>query len=132
MCEKNCVWILYYFNFERNYDVLKSKIPCILLNKNINFDKDETESKMGNLTRCFRETNFARFRSCKNFKLKVKLWWLGTRERKNEAFCTIYFVQRKFLTFEFYLNVQCIEYTFGIYIFLHMNKNYFIHFSACL
>ena len=23
--EQNCVWLFYYFNFERNYDVLKSK-----------------------------------------------------------------------------------------------------------
>ena len=38
-----------YFNFERNYDVLKSKSPCILLNKNINFNKNETESKMKSL-----------------------------------------------------------------------------------
>ena len=29
----------YYFNFERNYDVLQSKSSCILLNKNINFNK---------------------------------------------------------------------------------------------
>ena len=34
--------LLFYFafaflNFERNYDVLKSKRPCILLNKSINF-----------------------------------------------------------------------------------------------
>ena len=27
------MWLLYYFNFERNYDVLKSKSPCILLRK---------------------------------------------------------------------------------------------------
>ena len=27
--------LFYYFNFERNYDVLKSKSPCILLNKNV-------------------------------------------------------------------------------------------------
>ena len=32
-----CVWLFYYFNFERNY-VLKSKILCILLNKNINLN----------------------------------------------------------------------------------------------
>ena len=40
------MWLLYYFSFERNYDVLKSKGPCILLDKNINFNKNETESKM--------------------------------------------------------------------------------------
>ena len=26
------MWLFYYFNFERNYDNLKSKGPCILLN----------------------------------------------------------------------------------------------------
>ena len=34
------------FKFERSYDVLKSKSPCTLLKKNINFAKNETESKM--------------------------------------------------------------------------------------
>ena len=34
-----------------SYDVLKSKSPCILLNKKIKFDKNETEeSKMENIT----------------------------------------------------------------------------------
>ena len=51
------MWLFYYFNFERNYDVLKSKSPCILLNKNINFNKNKTESKMENPTHSFRETN---------------------------------------------------------------------------
>ena len=50
------MWLFYYFNFERNYDVLKSKSPCILLNKYMNFNKNETESKMENATRSFRET----------------------------------------------------------------------------
>ena len=53
------MWLFYYFNFEKNYDVLKSKIPYILLNKNINFNKNETESKMENPTHSFGETNFA-------------------------------------------------------------------------
>ena len=35
-----------YFNFERNYDVLKSESSYILLNQNINFNKSETESKL--------------------------------------------------------------------------------------
>ena len=43
---ENCVWLFYYFNFERNYDALKLKSPCILLNKNIYFNKNEMESKM--------------------------------------------------------------------------------------
>ena len=51
------MWLFYYFNFERNHDVLKSKSPCILLNKYVNFNKNETESKMENLTHSFREMN---------------------------------------------------------------------------
>ena len=51
------MWLFYYFNFEMNYDVSKSKSPCILLNKNINFKKNETELKMENLTHSFRNTN---------------------------------------------------------------------------
>ena len=31
--EQNYGWLFYYFYFERNYDVLKSKSRCILLNK---------------------------------------------------------------------------------------------------
>ena len=36
--------------YEKNYGVLKLKIPCILLNKNTYFNKNETESKMENPT----------------------------------------------------------------------------------
>ena len=31
--EQSCLWLFYHFNFERSYDILKSKSPCILLNK---------------------------------------------------------------------------------------------------
>ena len=51
------MWLFYNFNFERNYDNLKSKSPCILLNKNTNFNKNEKESKMENPPHSFRETN---------------------------------------------------------------------------
>ena len=50
------MWFFYYFNFERNYDVLKSKSSFILLNKNINFNKNETESKMEYPAHSFRES----------------------------------------------------------------------------
>ena len=86
--EQNCVWLFYHFNFERNYDVLKSKSPYILLSKNINFNKDEAGSKMENPTHSFRETNLE---ACalavyKNYKLKVKLWWAGGWKIKIRAF----------------------------------------------
>ena len=44
--EHSCVSLFYYFDFERNYDVLMSKNPCILLNKNMNFNLNAMESKM--------------------------------------------------------------------------------------
>ena len=44
--------------FEGNYDALKSISSCMLLNKNKNFNKNETELKMENPTHSFREMNF--------------------------------------------------------------------------
>ena len=43
---QNCVWLFYYFYFERNYHTLKSKSPWFLLSKKISFNKNETESTM--------------------------------------------------------------------------------------
>ena len=79
------MWHFYYFNFARSYDVLKSKSPRILLNKNINFNKNETEWEMKNPTHSFRKNNLVL--QCKqNYKLKVKLRCVGARKRKNGAF----------------------------------------------
>ena len=69
--------MFYHFNFERNYDVFKLKRPCILLTKNINFNKNEIESKMENPTHSFREMSLMYFNSYNNRKLKVKLWCIG-------------------------------------------------------
>ena len=51
------VLLFYYFNFERNYGVLETKSPYIFLNKNINFIKNETESKIENPSHSLTETN---------------------------------------------------------------------------
>ena len=53
--EQNYVQLFYYFKLERSYDDLKSKSPCILLNKNINFNKNEMEWKMENPTQFYRD-----------------------------------------------------------------------------
>ena len=97
--EQNCVWLFYYFNFESSYDVLKSKSPCILLNKNINFHKNEAESKIENPhTLLERRT-----------KLKVKLWWVGVRKRKTRTFFVPFiFSEGKF--FKICVLSQCIAY----------------------
>ena len=116
------MWLFYYFNFEMNYDDLKSKSTCILLTENINFDKNETKSIMENSTYSFRETNMW-LSSYKSRKLKVKLWWIGARERKQ--------IYAFFLRFVFFFNVLGIEYTFRKYIILKNKKYYFMHF-CCL
>ena len=51
----NYVWFFYYFYFEKNYDVLKSKSLYFWLNKNIKFNKIEIESKIENPKHSFRE-----------------------------------------------------------------------------
>ena len=68
-----------------NYDVLKSKSPCVYLNKEIDFNKNNAESKMENCRHSFREMNLA-LKPYKNRKLKVKVWWVRARERKKSAF----------------------------------------------
>ena len=108
-----------YFNFERNYNVLRSKSPCILMNKNINFSKNETESKMEYPTHSFRETLC--FSSYKNRKLKVNLWWVGARQRKKRTclFCP----KEIFLTFVFYLNLYSVLNTLSEYTYFYISKN---------
>ena len=55
----NCGWLFHYFNFERNYDVLKLKTPFISLSQNIDFNINKMESKMENPTQSFREMKLA-------------------------------------------------------------------------
>ena len=81
----------YYFNFERNYGVLNSKSLCILLKENMkgNRKMPETESKMENLTRSITRQTLC-FNSYKKRKVKVKLWWVGAREKKGHLSLIVY------------------------------------------
>ena len=98
----NCVPLFYYFNFEQNYDSLKSKSLSILLNTTINFNKNEGELKMGNPTYSFREMNLVlQLIYESQIKSKTAMSW-SSRKIKGGIFCIVYFVRRKFL---FYLNV---------------------------
>ena len=88
------MWLFYYFNLERNYDVLKLKSPCILLNKNINFNKNEMKSKMENPTHSFRETKLV-FQLIYESQIKSKtvMSW-SSRKKKEDIFyvlcqCTV-------------------------------------------
>ena len=74
--------VFYYFNFENNYEFfffLRSKSPCILLNKNIALIKTKPNRKW-KIPHTFLERRT--FSSHKNRKLKIKLWWVAARERK--------------------------------------------------
>ena len=90
------MWLFYYFDFKRNYDDIKSKGPCILLNKNINFNKNETDNRKWKIT----HTVLGRRRLCfslyKNRKLKVKLMIWSLRKKIEGIFCTAYFVRSNF------------------------------------
>ena len=99
---------LIYFNFERSYDVLKSKSSYILLNKSINFNKNRTESKMENLTHTFRETNLV-FHLIQESQIKSKtvMSWIS-RKKKESIFCIVYFVRREFFNISFLS--QCLVY----------------------
>ena len=116
---KLCLAVL-WFLFWKNYDVLKWKIPCFWYNKNINFIKLRLNRKwkiphtiLKGWTMCF-----------SSYKGKAVISW---SEIKKREFFVTFFVPRKF-----FLNFCCIEYTFRIYILLHIKKDYFIHFCCLL
>ena len=67
------MWLFCYFNFERNYDVLKSKNLYVFFNKEINFKENETESKMENKHTVLDRRTCASASPYQNRKLKVKL-----------------------------------------------------------
>ena len=51
--------LFYDFNFGKIYEVLKSKSQYLLMNKNINFNKNKMELKMVNPKHAFAETTLA-------------------------------------------------------------------------
>ena len=106
------MWLFLCFDFERSYNVLKSKIRCIFLNKNINFNKNKMELKIENPTLCFS--------SYKNRKLKIKLWWVRARERKKRAFFVSFILSEGN-----FFNICVLSQSFAY------QKTYFTHF-CCL
>ena len=89
------MWLFYYFSFERNYDILRSKISCFLLNRNINLTKTKRDRR-SEIPQTLLERRTLCFTSYKNHELKVKLWWFGARQRRTSVFFKVYFVRRNF------------------------------------
>ena len=77
--EQNCLWLFYYFNFERNYDVLKSKSSCIYWTKTLTSIKAKQNPKLKIPHTVLERRTFC-FISYENHKIKVKLWWVGACE----------------------------------------------------
>ena len=88
-----CVAFL-LFKFEGKYYALKSKSPYFFLNKNINFNKNETESQMENPTHKFKKPlNFSKRNICSNI--------------------SVYSVLNKLLEYKyFYISKNITSYTF--------------------
>ena len=130
--EQNCVWLFYYFDFERNYDVLKSKTPSFLLNKNIKFIKNETESKMENPTHSSRVMHHV-LQLVEELQIKSKtVMSLSSWKKKECISCNVYFVQRKLFENICVLS-QCIvlnELSKYIYFYLSKKITSYI-FVAC-
>ena len=104
---KLCVDFLFlnFSNFERNYDVLKSKNLCILLNKNISFNKNETEFKMGNSTHSFKDMNLVLHLIKLQIKSKTVMSWSLRKKKGGIFFYRLFCPEGFFLIFVFYLNV---------------------------
>ena len=115
------MWLFCYFDFERSYQVLKSKSPCILLNKKINFI-----SKLENPTHSFRETYIV-LQLLQKSKIKSKTVMSWSSQKKIEGiFLLLAFFKVCVLS-------QCIVYWIhfqNIHTFTYQ-EHYFIHF-CCL
>ena len=90
------------------YYILKLNTPCIVLNKNINFNKNQAKSKMKNPKHTLLERRTLCFSSYKNRKLKIKMRWVGARERNKEHYLLRLYCQ-KGISLRFVLS-RCIVY----------------------
>ena len=86
---------------------------------------NKTESKMKNPSHSFRETTLC-FSSCKNHKLKVKPWWVGTHKRKKRVLFVPFILSEEYF-FNICVLSQCIVYWLhfqNIYIFIYQKTLY--------
>ena len=83
--------------------------PCILLNRNVNFKKNETESKMQNPTHSFGETNLM-LQLIQESQIKSKTVMSWSSQKKNEGiFCRVY--------------LYCVLNTLSEYTYFFISKN---------
>ena len=111
------------FNFERNYDVSKSKNPSFLLNKKVNFNKNETGSIIENPSHAFRETNLVLQPILESrIKYKSVIIW-SSRTKKECIFSRVYILS------------QCVEYWINfqnIFTFAYQKTQFYTLFCLFL
>ena len=113
----------YYFSFERNYDVLTSKSPCILLTKDLTLIKTKRNWKW-KIPHTSLERQTLGFSSYKNRKLKVKLWWGGARQRKKRAFLVPFVLsERNFFKNLCFISMYSVLNTLSEYTYFYISKN---------
>ena len=109
---------------------LKSKSPCILMNKNINFNENKKESKMENLTHSFRETNFV-LQLIKESKIKSKTVMTWVAKEKRWHFLYRLFCPKEFFCIRFILMYKVLN-TLSEYTYFYISKNISLYnFTAC-
>ena len=113
---------LSYFNFERNYDVLKSKSSCILLNQNFNFNKNETESKMENPTQRFKRERKLVLQLIQEPQIKKNCDKRKLAEETRGHFWTIYFVRRTFFLHLCFISMYSLLNTLSEYTYIYTSK----------
>ena len=119
------------FNFERNYDVSKSKKIVHFFEQKYKLWLKTKRNRKWKIPQTLLERRTLCFSWYKNRELKVKLWLVGARERKEECiFCNDYYLRGDFFKhFFFYLNVYSVLNKFSIYIFLYISKNITLYTS---
>ena len=92
------------FLFSKELWRFEVRVHVFVEKKIYKVNKNETESKMENPTHTFRARWTMCSNSYKNCNLKVKLWWVGARERKNSVKRKFIFSKICFWIFAFYPN----------------------------
>ena len=115
--EQNCSWFFYYFSSEKKSDVVKSKSPCFLLNKYINLNKNETESKMEN------PSHILCFSSCRSRESKEKLWCVAARKRKKSVYSvTFIFSQGIFFQHFCFISMYSVLNELSEHVYFYISK----------
>ena len=128
------MWLFHYFNLKKYYDVLKSKSRYILFNKNINFNKNETELKIENTANGFRDTNLVlQLIYESQIKSKTAMSWSSRKKKKRAFFVPFVLSEGNFFKIcVLYQYIHSVLNTLSEYRYFYISKNItFYTFVAC-